>query len=122
MSFRHSEVRNSRVAFRAGVRDWLVQRISAVLLLAYIIVLAILILKQTSLNYASWQQIFSPTWFKIASLIAILSVCMHAWVGVWTIFTDYVNYSIVRFVLMLISVIALVGYFVWCIQILWGAK
>lgn len=122
MSFRHTEVRNSRIAYRAGVRDWLVQRISAVLLLIYIVLLAVLIAKQPELNFQSWQQIYAPTWFKIASLIAMLSICLHAWVGMWTIFTDYVNKGFIRFILMLASALALLSYFVWFIQILWGVK
>lgn len=122
MSYQYMETKNSRIAYRAGVRDWLVQRTSAVLLLIYIVILAVLIAKQPQLNFLTWQQIFVPTWFKIASLVAMLSVCLHAWVGIWTIFTDYVNCSKVRFLLMFASVIALLAYFVWFIQILWGVK
>ena len=111
---------NTRTVSRSGVRDWVLQRVSAVVLIVYLVILAVLLVKHSPLNLTEWQAIFAPTWFKIVSLIAFLSVVVHAWVGVWTIFTDYVHPWKLRFVLMSVVMMLLIAYFVWFIQIMWG--
>lgn len=111
---------NTRTVSRDGVRDWVLQRVSAVILVVYLAIFGVLLIKHAPLNLTEWQAIFSPTWFKIISLIAFLSIVVHAWVGVWTIFTDYVHPWKLRFSLMSIVMLLLIAYFVWFIQILWG--
>lgn len=111
---------NTRTASRGGVRDWVLQRVSAVVLIVYLVILAVMLVKHSPLNLIEWQAIFSPTWFRVISLIAFLSVVVHAWVGVWTIFTDYVHPWKLRFVLMSVVMMLLIAYFIWFIQIMWG--
>lgn len=102
------------------MRDWLIQRGSAVVLLAYIIVLLVLVWRAPALDYACWKAIFMPTWFRVFSLMAFLSLCLHSWVGVWTIATDYVKQGTVRFVLLVVVAFALIAYFFWSLHILEG--
>ena len=111
---------NTRTVFRAGVRDWVLQRVTAVYLAVYLVLLGILLIKHSPLSLNEWQAIFLPVWFKIVSVIAFLSVVIHAWVGVWTIFTDYVHPWKLRFVLLSVVMLLLIAYFVWFIQIMWG--
>lgn len=111
---------NTKTVLRTGVRDWVLQRVSAVILVVYLVVLGGLLIKHSSLNLTEWQAIFTPTWFKIVSLIAFLSVAVHAWVGVWTIFTDYVHPWKLRFLLLVVVMLLLIAYFIWFIQIMWG--
>jgi succinate dehydrogenase / fumarate reductase membrane anchor subunit len=111
---------NTRTVSRAGVSDWLLQRISAVCLIAYLLILCFLLIKHSPLNFTEWQSIFSPLWFKIISLIAFLSISVHSWVGVWTIFTDYIHPWKLRLILMSVVMLLLIAYFIWFVQIMWG--
>ncbi len=111
---------NMRNVPQKGVKDWVKQRVTAVFLLIYLLVFGVILMKHQPLDFQVWQSIFHPTWFKIFSILAFLSVLVHAWVGMWTIFTDYVHPWGVRFILMWIVALALLGYFMWFIQILWG--
>ena len=112
---------------RNGVHDWLVQRISAVVLLAYFVFLIVYVATNTDLSFSQWQNLFSHTWMRVFSLTALLSLCAHAWIGMWTISTDYFTSAVlgtaatvIRLGFQLVCLLILISYFVWCVQILWS--
>ena len=112
---------------RNGVHDWLVQRVSAVILLAYFVFLAIYVGRNPELTYLQWQSLFASTWMRAFSLMALLSLCAHAWIGMWTVFTDYLTSNVlgqaatvVRLLFQLLCLLVLFAYFVWCVKILWS--
>lgn len=104
---------------RSGVYDWMVQRVSAYVLALYTIFLFGFML-MTDVTYDSWSALFSQTWFRIFSLMALLSLGAHAWVGLWTITTDYVKAAGPRFLIQALCGAIMFVYLVWGVQILWG--
>jgi succinate dehydrogenase / fumarate reductase, membrane anchor subunit len=102
-----------------GLRDWLAQRVSAVVLLAYTLLLLGAVLFTRDLDYGSWAGMFSTVWMKVATLLAVLALSWHAWVGVRDIYMDYIKPTGVRLVLQVATVVALVGYAIWAVIILW---
>jgi len=111
---------------RSGLYDWLMQRASAVLLLAYFIFLAGVLLF-CDVDYYAWHALFSQTWVRVFSLLALLSLGVHAWVGLWCVFTDYLTErllgttgNVLRIGAQFLSGIIMFTYVVWGIQILWG--
>ena len=110
---------------RSGLYDWLMQRISAVILLAYFLFVACVLLG--GVDYVSWKALYSQTWVRIFSLMALLSLGVHAWVGLWSVLTDYVTErmmgttgNILRVILQVVCGLTMFTYVVWGIQILWG--
>jgi succinate dehydrogenase / fumarate reductase membrane anchor subunit len=110
---------------RSGLYDWLFQRISAVILLAYFILVSLVLLK--GVDYASWTALYAQTWMRVFSLMALLSLGVHAWIGLWSVFSDYFTErlmgqvgNVLRFLLQVISGVVMFTYVVWGIQILWG--
>lgn len=106
-------VRNVTSYSGSGLRDWLVQRVSAIIIALYTLFLVGFLIVNNNLSYATWETLFSNSWFKIATLLALLSLILHAWVGVWTIFTDYIKCTCLRLLLEVIVIVALVSYFAW---------
>jgi len=104
---------------RRGFHDWIVQRVTAVLIAVYVIFLFGFLCLHHPLDYTVWHQLFSHTAMKVATVIVMLSVIWHAWIGLWTVFTDYVKNCAVRLLLEIIVIIALLSYVIWCIDILW---
>lgn len=102
-----------------GLRDWLVQRVSAVVLLAYTLLLLGAVLFTRDLDYGSWAGMFSTAWMKVATLLAVLALIWHAWVGVRDIYMDYIKPTGVRLVLQVATVLTLIGYAIWAVIILW---
>ncbi|HEY4712951.1 MAG TPA: succinate dehydrogenase, hydrophobic membrane anchor protein [Aquirhabdus sp.] len=107
----------------SGSRDWVVQRLSAVVLGLYTIVVLGWILYQSlsgTLDYANWYGFMMTMPMKIFSLLSILALAGHAWIGMWTIFTDYINNSVgLRLVLQAATVISIVVFVLWGVQIFW---
>ena len=110
---------------RSGLSDWLMQRVTAVILLAYFIYIGCVVL--SGVDYIAWKELHSHTWMRIFSLLALLSLGMHAWIGLWSVFTDYLTERlmgskghVLRFLVQVICAITLFTYVVWGIQILWG--
>lgn len=112
---------------RSGLYDWVVQRVSAVILLLYVLFMLYVFTSTPDMAYSDWRALFSRLPVRIFSLIALLSLCAHAWIGMWTIATDYLTPKMlgssankIRFLFELACLIILFVYFVWCIQILWS--
>ena len=57
---------------------------------------------------------------RIATFIFFISLFWHAWVGVRDILMDYVKPTGVRLGLQNVALLALAGYAVWAVQILWS--
>ena len=103
-----------------GLRDWLAQRVTAVVMLAYTVLIVALLLAAPKLDYDAWRQLFAPQWMKLATLLVLLSLYLHAWVGVRNIFMDYVKNGGLRLALYVLVIAALVVYAGWSVQILWS--
>lgn len=103
----------------SGSRDWFLQRASAVVLAVYSLVVIGFFLTN-DVDYATWHGFMTSLPMKIFTLVSILSLVFHAWVGMWTVFTDYVKSSGLRLVLQIATVAAILVYLVWGVIIFWG--
>ncbi|WP_092003117.1 succinate dehydrogenase, hydrophobic membrane anchor protein [Marinobacter pelagius] len=104
---------------RNGIQDWIIQRVTAYVLALYTLFLLGFFVT-TDVDYQSWSALFGQGWFKIFTLLALLSIAGHAWVGLWTVSTDYIKSAMQRFLFQTVCVLVIFVYVVWGIQILWG--
>ena len=65
-----------------GLRDWLSQRITAVLMALFTVVVLVQVLMPGELGYDKWAGIFAAQWMKVLTFAVIVSLAIHAWVGV----------------------------------------
>lgn len=105
---------------RNGLYDWMIQRVTAVILAVYTIFIFTFLLMNPDLNYTQWSELFDSLCVRIFSLLALLSMGAHAWIGLWTISTDYLKPTGIRFLFQAVCGLAMFVYVVWGIQILWG--
>lgn len=103
-----------------GLRDWLVQRVTAVVMVVYILLLMVVFMVSPPSDYGSWKALFSNQWMRAATLLFLLSLFMHAWIGVRDILMDYVRPTGLRLALQIVVVLALMFYGVWAAQVLWS--
>ncbi len=87
---------------RSGLSDWLVQRVSAVILGIYILFMVAYLLLNPDIEFAQWQALFNNTSMRIFSLMALLSLGAHCWIGLWSISTDYLKHFALRFVFQMV--------------------
>ena len=102
-----------------GLRDWLAQRVTAVILVVYTVILLVSVLSLPALTYGNWAGLFASSWMKVATLLAMLSVIYHAWIGVRDIYMDYLKSTALRLFLQVLTIVALIGYAAWAAIILW---
>jgi succinate dehydrogenase / fumarate reductase, membrane anchor subunit len=105
-----------------GLRDWLLQRLTAIVMAAYTLLLLGVALWRGGIDYPLWTALFGNDAFRLASFLFMAALVYHAWVGMRNIYMDYVKPVGVRLTLQTASVAVLVAYLGWTIQILWGAR
>jgi len=103
-----------------GLRDWLAQRLTAIVMLLYTLLVVGLLIASPKIDHSAWRALFSLQWMKLATLLFLLSVYYHAWVGVRNIFMDYVKHGGLRLALYVLVIAALIVYAAWSAQILWS--
>jgi len=103
-----------------GMRDWLSQRVTAVIMgLFTIVLLAQVIFSKGPVSYELWAGIFAAQWMKTLTFVVIVALLWHAWIGMRNVFMDYVKPYAVRFVFHVFAIVWLTGCTGWAIQVLW---
>ena len=103
-----------------GTRDWMIQRASAIFMAIYSLGLIINFMLFQELTYIEWHSLFAQGWMKIFTILFISGLLFHAWIGMWTIFTDYVKPFVIRLILNALVLLMLVACFIWGVMILWS--
>ena len=102
-----------------GMRDWLAQRVTALIMALFALLATGVYFARSPFTYESWKALFTQGWVRVATLLFAVSLAWHAWVGVRDILMDYVKHAGVRLALQIITVLLLAGYVSWAIEILW---
>ena len=103
-----------------GLRDWLIQRVTSLVMLFYIVFLLGFFVSHAALDYVAWHSLFSHTAMRLFSTLFLLSLVWHAWVGMWTIVTDYIKPLAWRLMGQILIIIGLLLCFIWGLAIFWG--
>lgn len=103
-----------------GLKDWLIQRVTAIYFAAYALFLLGYFIKHPNMEFANWDALFSHLGFQIATTIALLAFSLHAWIGLWTVTTDYMKCTVLRLSMQLFLVLWLLVQFIWGLIIVWG--
>jgi succinate dehydrogenase / fumarate reductase membrane anchor subunit len=112
---------------RSGLSDWLVQRVSGVIIAAYFFFIVGWLASNPGVDFATWQALHQLTCMKIFNTVTLLSVVAHAWIGIWAVLTDYVTVrllgpkaTVLRLVFEIAAIGLLVVYTLWGLAIVWG--
>ena len=103
-----------------GARDWLAQRVTALLMAAYTVLFVGMVTLCTPASYERWRALFSAQWMRLATFVFFLSVFLHAWIGVRDILMDYAKPTWLRLGLEIVVAVLLIAYTGWAVQILWS--
>jgi succinate dehydrogenase / fumarate reductase membrane anchor subunit len=102
-----------------GVGSWLAQRVTAVIMVIYSVILLALLLRRGPIDYGAWRALFGHGWMRVATLLFAVSLGWHAWVGMRDILMDYAKHDGLRLALQVITVVVIAIYLGWAVQILW---
>lgn len=104
-----------------GLRDWAMQRITAVVMLLYTVLFLFFLLGLAGADdYTEWQAFFDKTWVKVFTQTTFIALFLHAWVGVRDLWMDYIKPFGLRLFLQSATIVWLVGCTVYSFKVIWG--
>ena len=113
---------------RSGLSSWLIQRLSALVLGAYTLCILGIFIVHPEMDYGTWKAVFDNNLMRAFSVATLLATCAHAWIGLWTVFTDYLTprffaarATAIRKAFQTGSAFLIAVYLFWGIQILWDS-
>lgn len=113
-------VKQAPVGAHYGLRDWLLQRITAVIMVLWTLFMLGLLVWCPPQSWTDWKQLFSGNFVRPLTLLFIGAVLYHAWIGVRDIWMDYIQSTALRLTLQSATALVLIFYFIWSVSILWG--
>jgi succinate dehydrogenase / fumarate reductase, membrane anchor subunit len=120
-------VANATSFARSGLADFIVQRITAVIIGIYVVAVLVFFLGNPNLDHAELTAWFGSFPMQAFTTAAVLSTAAHAWIGLWTVGTDYLlpahigkQATAIRFVYQLGCVTILFVYVLWAMNLVWS--
>lgn len=101
-----------------GLNAWLLQRVTAVFMLLFIVFLLVHFLIDHPRSYLAWRDWMLSPAVRIASAVFFAALIAHAWVGLRDVTMDYVQPVARRIVVLALLGFGLAGIGVWVIRIL----
>lgn len=98
-----------------GLRDWLAQRLTAVVMVAAALVLFVALVVVKPAGYEAWRAFVMQGWVRLTLMLMVLALLWHAFIGARDIFMDYIRHDGWR----LAKVAGCVVYLLVCL--LWAA-
>ncbi|MBX9330338.1 succinate dehydrogenase, hydrophobic membrane anchor protein, partial [Serratia marcescens] len=78
-------VNNVSALGRNGVHDWLLLRASAIIITLYVLYILGFFVTAPELTYDIWRGFFATSITKVFTLLTLLSILVHAWIGLWQV-------------------------------------
>lgn len=101
-----------------GVRAWLVQRISAVYMMVYLIYFLLSFAAAKPHDFVAWQGFMKAPLMAAATLLLFAMLLAHAWVGIRDVVMDYVHGFAPRFTILAVLAVALIAMAAWLLLVL----
>ncbi len=102
-----------------GLGDWLAQRITAIVMAVYTVILLVAFFSARNFSYGGWAGLFAHSWMKVATLLALAALVYHAWVGMRDIWMDYVKSTALRLAIQVGTIVWLAACAAYAVIILW---
>lgn len=114
---------------RSGLADFVLQRATAVVLGLYALCVLGFFVISTPMDQAGLAAFFGTLPMQAFTTLALMALAAHAWIGMWTVGTDYIrqHYFGRRHVLYLaLYQLACVGlifiYLIWPLSVIWSLR
>lgn len=101
-----------------GLGEWLLQRLTALYLAGFTVWITVLLIFSDSLDYLAWKAWMAHGGVRLAFALFFASVLAHAWVGMRSVFLDYLKPLWIRFTAQLLLAFGLLSLAFWAAQIL----
>ncbi|MXY55378.1 MAG: succinate dehydrogenase, hydrophobic membrane anchor protein, partial [Gammaproteobacteria bacterium] len=111
---------------RSGLADFVLQRVSAVVLGLYALCIVGFFATTPDIDHAALVGFLDSLTMKAFTTLALVALAMHAWIGMWTVGTDYVRrhyfgrgHTVYLALYQLVCVGAIFVYVLWPLSVVW---
>ena len=111
---------------RSGLADFVLQRVSAVVLGLYGLCMVGFFATAQPIDHAALVGFLDSLTMKVFTTLAVVALAMHAWIGMWTVGTDYVRrhyfgrgHTVYLAVYQLVCLGAIFVYVIWPLSVVW---
>ncbi|GBE08247.1 succinate dehydrogenase hydrophobic membrane anchor subunit [bacterium BMS3Bbin11] len=108
---------SERGSLHSGLGEWVVQRLTAVYMLFFIVMALIRLSVSPVSSQSDWLLLSSGLLFQIFLLLFMFSLLAHAWLGLKSVFLDYVHPWRLRFLLLMVVAVSLLAAGVWALLV-----
>ena len=102
---------------RAGLYSWLAQRITALYVAGFSLFVALRLMLYPIDGYDAWRTWLSAGVMRLALTVFLIAIFVHAWVGMRSVWMDYLRPSAWRFGISLLTGLGLLALALWSGQI-----
>ncbi len=106
-----------RGSLHSGLGEWVIQRLTAVYILFYIVIALIKFLIAPVTTHADWLMLSSGLLFQVTLLLFIFSLLAHVWLGLKSVFLDYIHPWRLRFLMLMSVALLLLAAGVWALLV-----
>ncbi len=101
-----------------GLRPWVIQRVSAVYILIFILYVTYCFFSADTIAFTSWRAwLYNPFNTTVVGIF-VIALLFHAWIGMRDVVLDYVHNIMLRIFILAILVGVLIGSGLWVFRIL----
>lgn len=112
---------------RSGLADFVLQRVSAVVLGLYALCIVGFFATAPDIDHAALVGFLDSLTMKAFTTLAVVALAMHAWIGMWTVGTDYIRrhyfgrgHTAYLALYQLVCVGAIFVYVLWPLSVVWA--
>src|SRR3989344_5851345 len=111
-------MRPSAGSAHTGMMEWLWQRVTSIYVAGFVVYVIVYLSLSPIRDHAAWTAWFAIGYVRMAWAIFILSILVHAWIGMRSIYLDYLHPLWLRFSFSLLTALGLLALALWAAQIL----
>lgn len=101
-----------------GLRPWVIQRISAVVIAAWLVYVVVCLMCATNMEYLTWREWLYTSWNSLFTGLFILALLFHAWIGMRDVVLDYIHNVWMRLGILSAIIVTLLVCGLWSLRIL----
>jgi len=102
-----------------GLPAWLVQRVSAVYMLLFVVYCLVHFLADPPHSYPAWHAWITASGIRMATTLFFAALLAHAWIGLHDVLMDYVHRTAIRVGVLALTGFGLTAIGFWVVRILW---
>ncbi|MDB6097128.1 MAG: sdhD [Francisellaceae bacterium] len=100
-----------------GLKYWVIQRLSALFLLVYTLYFVFYFFHYSPVHYNTWHHLFTLPLIRYGNILILIGMLWHAWIGLWTIISDYIKFPKLRLLSQFLVGLALIYYLFWGLEV-----